>query len=505
MKRVAWLVAPVLAVVAAHGAPEPTPVAVAGRQVRTGLQVRALVDKPRAVPDDVVTLTLLCRNLGPGDERAVTVAQPLPTGLEPVPQAFSPGVRYEAAQRRFVWQLTSLAADQETGVSVQARVATTLEGTTLSATPEVRSAGMGEPRLGQPAGTEVVSVPLLAAFAVPDVMIASAALPKPLIDLGAEPGQELYERLIGLGVVSGFPDGAFRPGAAVTRAQATKMIVATQQLAGLRDRVNLSLLLRRPADVNVTLYSPGNRPVRALAKAWALPAGTHQLIWDGRDDAGSPVPLGVYRYEIKVSDEQRVEQTLDGTVNVVTVTPLPRDLVSKFRDVKADAWYQPYVAAAEERGIVKGYPGRRFEPSAPISRVENTVMVVRAAGLAEQAQARMNEVLGFDDAQDVPRWAIGYVAVATSGSADGQGRMFAVGFGENRFQPTQTLTRGEAASVLERLLDRDTPVEVLASGRIARGHQVTLNGLALAAGDSGRFRRGVLVAPGAPTLNITAQ
>ena len=183
----------------------------------------------------------------------------------------------------------------------------------------------------------------------------------------------------------------------------------------------------------------------------------------------------------------------------------PAFAANPFMDVPMNHWAYDAIGQLAASGIVNGYPGRRFEPSSPISRVENTVMVVRAAGLAEQAQARMNVVLGFDDSGDVPRWAVGYVAVATSGAADGQGRLFAVGFGENRFQPAQTLSRGEAASVLERLLDRDTPVEVLASGRIARGHQVSLNGLALAPGESGRFRRGLLVAPGAPTLSISAE
>jgi uncharacterized repeat protein (TIGR01451 family) len=473
-------------------------------QARAGLSVRTLVDKAQAVPDDVVTLTVLCRNDGPEAATGVRVEQAVPVGFEPTPQAWRPGACYQQSQRRVVWQLPQLAAASEDTLSFQATVTAAEPGTALSAAAVVRTAD-SPPAGGPPATTRVVSGPLVAAFCVPDVMIAQNCLPKPLIDLGAAPGQALTERLVGLGVLNGFPDGSFRPAEPVTRAQATKMIVAVEQLGGLRDRVCLTVALGRPARVTVAVTDAGGAVRRKLAQAWSLPQGSHQLLWDGKDDAGKPLTVGVYHYEVEATDGDGVAQKLDGTINIVTVQPLPRDLASSFRDVPADAWYQPYVATAEHSGIVRGYPGKLFGPKVAISRLEHTVMVVRAAGLGPDADRRMNDKLAFADAKDVPKWAVGYVAVATTDGADGDGRLYAVGYSENRFLPAQTLTRGDAAAVLERLLDRAGAGRVPASGRIARGHEVLIEGQAVAVGEAGRFRSAVAWQPSAGPLTITAR
>lgn len=47
--------------------------------------------------------------------------------------------------------------------------------------------------------------------------------------------------------------------------------------------------------------------VRTLVDAWHA-AGTHSVFWDGRDEAGIPVPDGTYRYTLVACDE--IEQLL---------------------------------------------------------------------------------------------------------------------------------------------------------------------------------------------------
>lgn len=505
MRRLTLMLTTVALTGAAFAAPTDVAAPGAGAvPVRTGLTIRALVDKTKALPDDTVTVTLVCRNLGPVAETGVRVEQPVAVGLEFQPQPLAPGARYDAATRRLLWSPPALAAQDETSLSFQAKVVAAEPGTALGSAPLVQSPTTPA-RSGEAAVTEVVSVPLLAAFALPDVMLAQQPAGRPLIDVGGAPGQALVERLTALGVVTGFPDGTFKPKSAVSRAQATKMIVATSQLAGLRDRVNLTVALARNANVGIVISNAAGQPVRKLAEDWALPAGTHNIVWDGRTDGGEAVGLGVYRYEVRAVDAASVEQKLDGTVNVVTVQPLPTDLRSSFRDVPRSAWYAPYVAEAEARGIVKGYPGRTFGPSVSISRVENTVMLVRAAGLEAEAQKRMNEALGVADAANVPKWAVGYVAVAAAQSNDGDGHLFLVGYGENKFLPDQTLTRGEAAFLLERLLDHQAPSPVPTSGRVARGHSVSFNGTPVTLSDGGRFRQRLTVAATSPTLSVAAR
>lgn len=481
-----------LAAFAKEAEPAGAPAHYGPARPQAGLIVRAQVDKPRALPDDVVTYTLVCQNLGPSAESKIVVEARLGDGVEVLPVGTTPGGAYEPNLRRLSWQIPTLAADEQSAFSFRAKLSAVAPGKRIETAVSISSAAMGRPREAQPAATEVVSEPLLAALAIPDVIIAGDAAPKPLIDLGAQPGQTTVERLENLGVVKGYPDGSFRPQTSVTRAEATKMIVAVRQLAGLRDKAGISVALGRPATVRVRIENKDGATVRDLAQDWALPAGQHNVVWDGRDDRGRPLPLGVYRYEVAATDEGGVRQVMDGTIHVVTVRPLPAGLRTSFIDVPRESWFRPYVAKAEQDGIVKGYPDGRFHPNQPIRRVENTVLVVRAAGLSAEAEAHMNAQLGFDDAASVPKWAVGYVAVATTNGATAEGRLL-VGYADNRFLPNQNLTRAEAALILERLLDRGRAVDVTASGVIARGHTVTINGRPVTSGDNGRFRQQVPV------------
>jgi hypothetical protein len=57
--------------------------------------------------------------------------------------------------------------------------------------------------------------------------------------------------------------------------------------------------------VRVSLHDLGGRRVRELAKPYASPPGRHDLVWDGRDDAGRRVRPGVYLVRVRVGAEER--------------------------------------------------------------------------------------------------------------------------------------------------------------------------------------------------------
>ena len=59
----------------------------------------------------------------------------------------------------------------------------------------------------------------------------------------------------------------------------------------------LAYALPRPASVRLSVYDALGRPVRTLVEA-EQPAGSYTVQWDGHDDAGRPVPSGVYLYRI---------------------------------------------------------------------------------------------------------------------------------------------------------------------------------------------------------------
>ena len=60
-------------------------------------------------------------------------------------------------------------------------------------------------------------------------------------------------------------------------------------------------------NVDLTIYNVLGQPLRQV---WTgpLPAGEHQLTWDGRDAQGQPVATGVYVYRLQVDDQTRTRK-----------------------------------------------------------------------------------------------------------------------------------------------------------------------------------------------------
>ena len=117
-----------------------------------------------------------------------------------------------------------------------------------------------------------------------------------------------------------------------------------------------------------------------------------------------------------------------------------------FCDVAPEAWDRPYVAWAESRVIVMGYPGGAFAPDAPVLRSESAAMIVRflkAFGFvldeAEDAAEPFSDV-------DPDAWYSGGVELLRAAG-------LARGDGSGCFSPSATTTRAEAAAFFIRLSD----------------------------------------------------
>lgn len=59
--------------------------------------------------------------------------------------------------------------------------------------------------------------------------------------------------------------------------------------------------LAAPAEVRLAVYNLKGQLVKELAKE-NLPAGNHQAVWDGRDNAGKTVGSGIYLYRLQSGD-----------------------------------------------------------------------------------------------------------------------------------------------------------------------------------------------------------
>jgi hypothetical protein len=92
-----------------------------------------------------------------------------------------------------------------------------------------------------------------------------------------------------------------------------------------RDRARLVFRLRASQKIDATVIDAGGRPVRTLVDGESR-QGDVKLAWDGRDDAGQPVPDGVYRVRVHLHEDDTTitlsgDVTLDTTAPTVTASP----------------------------------------------------------------------------------------------------------------------------------------------------------------------------------------
>ena len=115
-----------------------------------------------------------------------------------------------------------------------------------------------------------------------------------------------------------------------------------------------------------------------------------------------------------------------------------------FSDVSANAWYYDAVAIAVEAGYCAGYEDGTFKPNATITRAEAAVMIAKAKELTANTEAADK----FTDASRIPVWAKGSVgAVSAAG--------FMTGRTDGTFDATNTITRAEAVSSLDRTMEKE--------------------------------------------------
>jgi len=117
--------------------------------------------------------------------------------------------------------------------------------------------------------------------------------------------------------------------------------------------------------------------------------------------------------------------------------------INTFADVKADAWYKPYVLKAKGFGIVNGVSDTEFGIGANITRQDMALMITRTIeklGITIEVK----EVDAFADKNKVSDYATKAVEYMKSiGLIEGY---------NNEYRPHDNLTRAEAAKVISELL-----------------------------------------------------
>lgn len=119
-----------------------------------------------------------------------------------------------------------------------------------------------------------------------------------------------------------------------------------------------------------------------------------------------------------------------------------------FEDVDSSDYYYGAVGIAKRLGITEGREGGFFDPASPVSRQEMMTLAARALKLAgkELPAADVSILGGFADRADVSAYAEGSAAaLVKSGLITGDG---------SRLNPLGTATRAETAVLIDRLYHR---------------------------------------------------
>ena len=125
----------------------------------------------------------------------------------------------------------------------------------------------------------------------------------------------------------------------------------------------------------------------------------------------------------------------------------PADYQSgKFTDVKADAYYAPYVNWAAKTGIVSGTTDTTFAPDTNINREQMAVIMKNYSVKLGYTVPKALEAVTFADNASISSWA--KEAVKSMQQAG-----ILAGKTNNRFDPAGTATRAEVATVLWRFVE----------------------------------------------------
>jgi hypothetical protein len=119
---------------------------------------------------------------------------------------------------------------------------------------------------------------------------------------------------------------------------------------------------------------------------------------------------------------------------------------SRFEDVDMNLWYGPYIAWADEKGLVSGYGNGKFGPNDVITREQMAVIIMNYADYAGVSFPLILQPATFNDNDKISGWALEDVKAAqTAGIITGKPG--------NLFDPKGTAVRAEISAVTYRFIE----------------------------------------------------
>ncbi|WP_312702206.1 S-layer homology domain-containing protein, partial [Sedimentibacter sp.] len=115
-----------------------------------------------------------------------------------------------------------------------------------------------------------------------------------------------------------------------------------------------------------------------------------------------------------------------------------------FTDLAGHDWSNRAISTLYNAGIIKGYPDGTFRPSDPITRAEFATIAAKFDALELQNTTKFTDIFGH--------WAEKYIT-----SSENKG--WIKGYPDMTFKPEQDITRAEAMTLINNVLERAVPAE----------------------------------------------
>lgn len=119
-----------------------------------------------------------------------------------------------------------------------------------------------------------------------------------------------------------------------------------------------------------------------------------------------------------------------------------------YSDVAYGKWYNNPISTMSALGIITGYPDGTFKPNKPITRAEFAAIAARFDETQSGKSATFSDVIGH--------WAAKEIGIAYANE-------WIKGYPDGTFKPDQNITRAEAMTMFNRVLERkpESPADLL--------------------------------------------
>ncbi len=165
--------------------------------------------------------------------------------------------------------------------------------------------------------------------------------------------------LVGIGALSGYPDGTFKPQNTINRAEALKIVSLTR----LKLRGEESGQLK---SINFPDVKKSDWYYDAVQKAFSI--GVVEGYTDGTFKPANEITAAESLKIIELSLVKNYVNPLDGGA-----------VVQSFTDVKLNAWYAPYLTYAKQKQYIEAKGDGSYDPERKMSRADFAEAVYRVS------------------------------------------------------------------------------------------------------------------------------